>query len=106
MSYEILRSSNGSNYVPISNVPARSRSFIDTRVSGLGTTYWYEVSARSPEGSSTTGAVSATTPLTCLSGGPVAPGGEAGNATQKAHCYGEDGDPAGGDAGVYLRELT
>jgi hypothetical protein len=84
-SYEILRRSNSSDYEPISNVSARATSFTDTRVAGLGTTYWYEVSARSPEGSSTSAAVSATTPVTCLSGGPVGPAGQAGTGVQKTH---------------------
>ena len=104
-SYEILRRSGRSNYAPISVVSARATSFTDTRVSGLGTTYWYEVSARSPEGSSTSAAVSATTPVTCLSGGPVVPGGAAGNDTQKTNGLSEDAALADIAVGLLIARL-
>ncbi len=64
--YEILRSSNGSSYSAIAEVSARSTSYSDSNVQGLGTTYWYKVEARGPDGSATSSAVSVTTPLTCL----------------------------------------
>ena len=65
-SYVIMRSSDGTDYSPIATVSAGASSYTDSSVAGLGTTYWYEIVARSGEGSATSGSVSVTTPLTCL----------------------------------------
>jgi len=64
--YEILRSTNGTSFSDLASVSAGAKTYTDSSVLGLGTTYWYEVRALSPYGSATSGAVSATTPLTCL----------------------------------------
>jgi putative nucleotidyltransferase with HDIG domain len=64
--YEILRSSNGTSYSGIASVSSSATSYTDTSVSGLDTTYWYEVEALSPEGTATSAAVKVTTPTLCV----------------------------------------
>ena len=64
--YEILRSSNGTSYTNLKSVSASTTSYSDTSVSGLKTTYWYEIEALSPEGTATSAAVKVTTPSLCL----------------------------------------
>ena len=88
--YSVLRSSTGRDFSAITFVGASSSSYKDTKVQGLGITYWYEIEAHSASGSSETCAVSATTPLLCASP-RSAPGAEAGSRVQHRERAGEDG---------------
>jgi hypothetical protein len=65
-SYEILRKSGGSGYSVLAEVSASTTSYADTSVTGLGTTYTYEVQADAPGGTATSAAASATTPALCV----------------------------------------
>jgi hypothetical protein len=65
-SYTILRKSGNGGYATVTQVSASTRGYTDTSVSGLGTTYTYEVQANAPGGTAATGAVSVTTPTLCL----------------------------------------
>jgi putative nucleotidyltransferase with HDIG domain len=65
--YEILRSWNGSDYSAIADVEAGATTYSDSSYLWLGTTYWYEVEALSPEGSATSAPAQTTTPITCES---------------------------------------
>ena len=106
-SYEILRSTNGSSYADLAVVSASSASYDDSSVQGLGTTYWYEIEARSPYGSSKSKSVSVTTPLTCVSGSAR---GESRSDVQQAGSGGTDGDGsqvgAPAFASVRVRKVT
>lgn len=102
--YEILRSANGSSYSEIAGVSARSESFTDSTVQGLGTTYWYKIEARSDDGPATSSAVSVTTPLLCLSDSAAADGESNGNV-QQADGSGTDGDRSEVGLGVYLDDV-
>ena len=67
--YVILRSTDRtSSYSSVGSVSGRTTvSFTDTYVTGLGTTYWYEVEAVAGGSSATSSPASATTPTMCLS---------------------------------------
>jgi len=65
-SYTILRKSGGGAYSAVTQVSATTGSFADTSVSGLGTTYTYEIQANTPGGTATSAAASGTTPTLCL----------------------------------------
>jgi hypothetical protein len=65
--YEILRSSNGSDYSATADLEAGTTTYSDSSELWLGTTYWYEVEALSPEGSATSAPAQTTTPITCES---------------------------------------
>jgi hypothetical protein len=102
--YEVLRSSNGSNYSPVGFVGPTSGSYTDTSVQGLGITYWYEIEARSSSGSSIGGPVSATTPLLCLSGG-AAPRREARSDVEHRERTGEDSGQGEVGLGIDLDDV-
>jgi hypothetical protein len=65
--YEILRSSDGSDYSVVGDVDAAATTYSDSSDLWFGTTYWYEVEALSPEGSATSAPAQTTTPITCES---------------------------------------
>jgi hypothetical protein len=68
--YVILRGTSLSSLVHVGTVSGRTdTSYIDTSVSGLGTTYWYEVEAVSGDASGVSDPTSVTTPALCLSTG-------------------------------------
>ena len=63
--YTILRSKSGSAYTSIAIVGATIATYADTTVTGVGTTYSYEVEATSPGGTAVSAAVAKATTL-CL----------------------------------------
>jgi hypothetical protein len=65
-SYTILRKSGGGAYGEVTEVSAATTTYADTSVTGLGTTYTYEVQANAPGGAATSTAISATTPTLCV----------------------------------------
>jgi hypothetical protein len=67
--YVILRSTDRtSSYSSVGSVSGRTTvSFTDTNVTGLDTTYWYEVEAVAGGSSAASSPASATTPTMCLS---------------------------------------
>jgi len=65
--YEILRSSDGSDYSPVGDVEAGATTYSDSSGLWLDTSYWYEVEALSPEGSATSAPAQTVTPITCES---------------------------------------
>jgi hypothetical protein len=65
--YEILRSSDGSDYSPVGDVEAGATTYSDSSSLWLDTSYWYEVEALSPEGSATSAPAQTVTPITCES---------------------------------------
>jgi hypothetical protein len=65
-SYTIQRKSGGGAYSEVAEVSASTTTYADTSVTGLGTTYTYEVQANAPGGTATSAAASATTPTLCL----------------------------------------
>jgi hypothetical protein len=65
-SYVVLRGTSSSSLSPLTSVSAGTTAYTDTSVTGLSTTYWYEVEAVAPGGNAISGPVSATTPTLCL----------------------------------------
>jgi hypothetical protein len=65
-SYTVLRKSGGGGYSTVTQVSATTTSYADTSVSGLGSTYTYEIQANAPGGTATSTAASGTTPPLCL----------------------------------------
>jgi hypothetical protein len=65
-SYTILRKSGGGGYSTVTQVAAGTTTYTDTSVSGLSTTYTYEVQANAPGGTATSSPGSATTPTLCI----------------------------------------
>jgi fibronectin type 3 domain-containing protein len=64
--YRILRSSGG-GYSQIGTVSGRTTTaYTDTSVSGLGSTYDYEVVAVAPSGTATSASAAGHTPTICL----------------------------------------
>jgi hypothetical protein len=102
--YLVLRSSNGTSYSPVGFVGSSTTSYDDKNVQGLGITYWYEVEARSTSGSSTSRAVSATTPLLCLSPASASRGKTGGDVEHRDGA-GEDRGLADVAFGVYLDDV-
>jgi hypothetical protein len=102
--YLVLRSSNGTSYSPVGFVGSSTSSYDDKNVQGLGITYWYEVESRSTSGSSTSRAVSATTPLLCLSPASASRGKTGGDVEHRDGA-GEDRGLADVAFGVYLDDV-
>ncbi len=65
-SYSILRKSGSGSYSQVAQVSPSTTSYDDTSVTGLGTSYTYEIKANAPGGTATSGSASATTPTLCL----------------------------------------
>ena len=65
-SYTILRKSGGGGYSEVAEVSGSTTSYADTSVTGLGTTYTYEVQANAPGGTAASAAASTTTPTLCV----------------------------------------
>jgi hypothetical protein len=66
--YVILRGRTNDALSPVGSVSGRSTTFYtDTAVSGLGTTYWYEVEAVAGGATAVSSAAWATTPSLCVS---------------------------------------
>ncbi|MGH9043301.1 MAG: HD domain-containing phosphohydrolase [Acidimicrobiales bacterium] len=65
-SYTILRKQGGGAYAPVARVGSGTTSYSDTSVTGLDTSYTYEVQANGPGGSAVSGSASATTPSLCI----------------------------------------
>jgi hypothetical protein len=65
-SYTVWRKSGNGSYSQVAQVSPGTTSYDDTSVSGLGTTYTYEIKANAPGGTATSGTASATTPALCL----------------------------------------
>jgi hypothetical protein len=66
--YVILRGPGVDALAHAGTVNGRTNtSYTDTSVSGLNTTYWYEVEAVAGGSSATSGPVSVTTPSLCIS---------------------------------------
>jgi hypothetical protein len=65
-SYTILRKTGGGGYSSVAQVAAGTTTYTDTSVSGLSTTYTYEVQANAPGGTAASSPASATTPTLCL----------------------------------------
>ena len=66
--YVVLRSTTKTGvYNPVGSVSGRTTvAFTDTTVSGLSSTYWFEVKAVAGGSSAASGPVSTTTPPLCL----------------------------------------
>ena len=64
-SYEIMRKTAQSAYTVIATVSAGTKSYTDSSVSELATTYWYEVKAIG-SGTATSSPVEVTTPAVCV----------------------------------------
>jgi hypothetical protein len=65
--YVVLRSTTKTVYNPVGSVSGRTTvAFTDTTVSGLSSTYWFEVKAVAGGSSAASGPVSTTTPPLCL----------------------------------------
>jgi hypothetical protein len=65
-SYSIMRKSGSGAYSQVAQVSPSTTSYDDTSVTGLGTTYTYEIVANAPGGTAASSAKSVTTPTLCL----------------------------------------
>jgi hypothetical protein len=65
----VLRSVEGSSYSAIASLSSGASSYVDTTVQAFLTTYSYKIETVGSHGSATSGAVTATTPLLCISRG-------------------------------------
>jgi hypothetical protein len=65
-SYRILRGPTATSMTTVATVGAATTTYTDTGVSGLGATYWYAVQAVNSAGTTTSAAVSGTTPTLCV----------------------------------------
>jgi hypothetical protein len=66
--YVVLRGPNVSSLTEVGTVEGRTNtSYTDRSVSGLNTTYWYEVEAVAGAATARSGPIAVTTPSLCLS---------------------------------------
>jgi hypothetical protein len=65
-SYSVMRKSGTGAYSQVAQVSSSTTTYDDTSVTGLGTTYTYEIVANAPGGTATSASKSATTPSLCL----------------------------------------
>ena len=65
-SYVVLRGTTSGGLSTMTSVSSATTTYTDTTVTGLSTTYWYEVEAVGPGGTADSNEVSSTTPALCL----------------------------------------
>ncbi len=65
-SYSVMRRSGGGTFLQVAQVSSGTTSYADTSLSGLGTSYTYEIVANAPGGTAASASASATTPALCL----------------------------------------
>lgn len=65
-SYSVMRRSGSGAFLQIAQVSSGTTSYADTSLSGLGTSYTYEIVANAPGGRAASASASATTPALCL----------------------------------------